>query len=227
MDKEPFSDRRVRQAVQACTDHEALLQIAYRGKGAAGEDHHVAPIHPEYAELPKQKQDHAKAKALLKEAGFADGIDLSIDCNANQNWEVAAVQTMAEMWKQGGINVAINVLPGAQFWEIWDKTPFGFTSWTHRPLGVMVLNLAYRQGVPWNESHYNNPEFDKALDEAGGLVDVNERRKVMARVQKILQDDAIIVQPLWRGVFSATADNVKGYTTHPTLYHQFNKVWMA
>jgi peptide/nickel transport system substrate-binding protein len=83
------------------------------------------------------------------------------------------------------------------------------------------------RGVPWNESHYDNPEFDKALDEAGSLVDVNERRKVMAKVEKILQDDAIMVQPLWRGVFSATTDNVRGYTTHPTLYHQFNKVWMA
>ncbi len=36
-----------------------------------------------------------------------------------------------------------------------------------------------------------------------------------------------MVQPLWRGVFSATSDKVKGYSTHPTLYHQFNKVWLA
>jgi peptide/nickel transport system substrate-binding protein len=228
MDKEPFSDRRVRQAVQACTDHEALLQIAYRGKGAAGEDHHVAPIHPEYAELPKQKQDHAKAKALLAEAGHPDGIDLKIDIgNTSGKWELDAMQAFKQQCEPAGINLQLNVMPSAQFWEIWDKTPFGFTAWTHRPLGVMVLNLAYRSGVPWNESHYNNPEFDAALDEAGGLVDVNERRKVMAKVEKILQDDAIMVQPLWRGVFSATTDNVKGYTTHPTLYHQFNKVWMT
>ncbi len=226
VDKPPFDNKKVRQAVQACIDHAKVLEIVLRGKGAQGEDHHVSPIHPEYAKLPPLKQDFAKAKALLKEAGFPDGIDLSIDCNANQNWEVAAVQTMAEMWKQGGVKIAINVLPGAQFWDIWDKTPFGFTGWTHRPLGTMVLNLGYRGGVPWNESHYNNPEFDAALDDAGATLDVEERRKKMAKVQKILQDDAVISQPLWRSVFSAGTDKVKGYTMHPTNYHQLHKVWL-
>ena len=226
VDQAPFDNKKLRQAVQACTDHAKVLEIVLRGKGAPGEDHHVAPIHPEYAKLPPLKQDFDKAKALLKEAGFADSIELSIDCNANESWEVAAVQTMTEMWKQGGINVAINVLPGAQFWEIWDKTPFGFTGWTHRPLGTMVLNLGYRGGVPWNESHYNNPEFDAALDDAGATLDVEERRKKMAKVEKILQDDAVISQPLWRSVFSAGSDKVKGYEMHPTNYHQLHKIWL-
>jgi peptide/nickel transport system substrate-binding protein len=226
VDQEPFTNRKLRQAVQACIDHAKVLEIVLRGKGAPGEDHHVAPIHPEYAQLPPLKQDFDKAKALLKEAGYPDGITLSIDCNANQNWEVAAVQTMVEMWKQAGINVKINVLPGAQFWDIWDKTPFGMTGWTHRPLGVMVLNLGYRSGVPWNESHYANPEFDAALDDAGATLDVEERRKKMAKVQKILQDDAVISQPLWRSVFSAGTDKVKGYKMHPTNYHQMHKVWL-
>ena len=45
----------------------------------------------------------------------------------------------------------INVLPSAKYWEVWDKVPFGFTAWAHRPLGFMALALAYRTGVPWNE----------------------------------------------------------------------------
>ena len=228
VDKKPFDDPRVRRAVQACADHAELLRIAYRGKGAPGEDHHVSPIHPEYAELPKLKQDHAKAKTLLAEAGFANGIDVKIDIgNATGKWELDAMQAFKQQLAPAGIKLQLNVMPTAQYNEIWNKTPFGFTAWAHRPLGVMVLNLGYRGGVPWNESHYNNPAFDKALDEASAILDVNERRKVMAKVQKILQDDAVFVQPLWRGVFSASADNVKGYTTHPTFYHQFNKVWLA
>ena len=134
---------------------------------------------------------------------------------------------MREMWKAGGIDVTINVMPGAQYWEVWDKTPFGFTGWTHRPLGVMVLNLGYRSGVPWNESRYNNPEFDKALDEASGVLDVNERRKKMEKVEKILQGDAIIVQPLWRSIVTAGSMNVHNYVMHPTNYHQLSKVWVG
>jgi len=227
VDQEPFTNKKVRQAVQACIDHDSLLELAYRGLGAPAEDHHVSPIHPEYFKLPGQKQDIAKAKALLAEAGHPNGIKLKIDLNANQAWEVAAAQAMREMWLKAGIDVQLNVLPGAQFWGIWDKTPFGLTGWTHRPLGVMVLNLGYRGGVPWNESHYNSAEFDAALDDASGTLDVNERRKKMAKVEGILQGDAVISQTLWRSVFNAAHERVKNYQTHPTFYHQFEKVWIA
>ena len=227
VDQEPFTNKKVRLAVQACIDHDSLLELAYRGLGAPAEDHHVSPIHPEYFKLPEQKQDIAKAKALLKEAGHPNGIKLKIDLNANQAWEVAAAQAMREMWLKAGIDVQLNVLPGAQFWGIWDKTPFGLTGWTHRPLGVMVLNLGYRGGVPWNESHYNSAEFDAALDDASGTLDVNERRKKMEKVERILRDDGVIAQTLWRSVFNAAHERVKGYQTHPTLYHQLHKVWLA
>ena len=224
MTQAPFDNPKVRQALQACIDHQKVLDLVYRGKGSPGEDHHVAPIHPEYFKLPAQKQDFEKSKALLKEAGHPNGIKVSLDANNNQKWEVNAVQAMREMWKAGGIDVTINVMPGSQYWEVWDKTPFGFTGWTHRPLGVMVLNLGYRGGVPWNESRYNNPAFDKALDEASGVLDVTERRKKMEKVEKILQEDAIIVQPLWRSVITAGSDKVHDYVMHPTIYHQLNKV---
>ena len=225
--EKPFDNKPLRQAIQACIDHEKVLQIAYRGKGVAAEDHHVAPIHPEYFQLAPLKPDIEKAKALLKEAGHEGGIDLSIDCNADQKWEVDAVQAMVEMWKQAGINININVMPGAKYWETWDKTGFGMTGWTHRPLGVMVLNLGYRGGVPWNESNYNNPEFDAALDDAGATLDVNERRKKMEKVQAILQGDAVISQPLWRSVFTAGSKKVHNFQMHPTIYHQLNKVWIG
>ena len=62
---------------------------------------------------------------------------------------------------------------------------------------------------------------------AGGALDVGERRLAMEKAEQILQDDAVIAQPLWRAVFSATNKQVRGYEMHPTQYHQFNKVWLA
>ncbi len=225
VDQAPFDNKKLRQALQAAVDHEKVLQIAYRGLGAVAEDHHVAPIHPEYFKLPAQKQDIAKAKALYQESGQA-GVPLTIDCNNDQKWEVDAVQAMVEMWKAAGINVTINIMPGARYWEVWDKTGFGMTGWTHRPLGVMVLNLGYRGGVPWNESRYNNPEFDAALDDAGATLDVNARKAKMEKVEKILQDDAVIVQPLWRSVFTAGSKKLHNFKMHPTIYHQLNDTWV-
>jgi peptide/nickel transport system substrate-binding protein len=228
VDKAPFNDKRVRQALMACMDHQALVDIAYRGRGALGENHHVAPIHPEYFALPKLKQDHERARSLLAEAGYADGLKLSIDvANATGPWEVNAVQVLKEQCAPAGITLEINVLPTARFWDVWLDTPFGFTPWTHRPLGVMVLNLAYRSGVAWNESHYANPVFDAALNDASATLDVNERQAKMQKVQQILQDDAVIAQPLWRSVMAAGRSNVRGYEMHPTQYHDMASVWLA
>jgi peptide/nickel transport system substrate-binding protein len=127
---------------------------------------------------------------------------------------------MAKMWKQIGVNVKVNVLPGAQYWDIWDKetNPFAFTAWTHRPLGVMVLGLAYRTGVPWNESKWSNPKFDELLTKAEGILDVDKRREVIADIEKLMQEEGPIVQPLWRSVFAAMDKKVKGFAAHPTNY---------
>ena len=220
--QKPFDNKKLRQALQAAVDHGKVLELAYRGRGVVAEDHHVSPIHPEYFKLPGQKQDIAKAKQLLKESGHKG--EISIDTNNDAKWEVDAVQAMVEMWKAAGINVKINVMPGSQYWKVWDSTPFGMTSWTHRPLGVMVLNLGYRSGVPWNETKYSNPAFDSALDDAGATLDVAERRKKMEKVEKILQDDAVMAQPLWRSVFTAGSTKVHGFKMHPTIYHQLNEV---
>ena len=68
--EKPYDNKVLRQAIQACVDADRMLQIAYRGLGAPGEDHHVSPVHPEYAQLPKQKQEYALAKRLMVDAGL-------------------------------------------------------------------------------------------------------------------------------------------------------------
>jgi len=214
----PFDDKRVRQAMRFAVDANSILQLAHKGLGQVGEHHHVSPVHPEYAKLPAFTRDVAKAKRLLAEAGYAGGIDVEIVCRPQPGWEILAVQAMVEQWKEAGIRVKINVMPSTQYWEVWTKVPFGFTTWAHRPLGVMSLGLAYRSGVPWNESKYSNAEFDRLLTSAEGTVDVASRRETMARLEAILQDDGPIVQPVWRAIFTFHDKRVKGFKAHPSLY---------
>ncbi len=124
------------------------------------------------------------------------------------------IRPSCEIWrdqlKDIGVTLNINVMPASKYWEIWDKTLFGATSWTHRPLGTMVLSLGYRTGVPWNETGYANPEFDAALNDAEATLDVEARRAKMEKVEKILQDDAVMLQPVWRPVFTIITHQVKG-----------------
>ncbi len=221
----PFDDVRVRQAVVKGVDNTAFTDLVFLGSGDMGENHHVAPVHPEYFELPALQRDVEGARALLEEAGYADGLELTIDCgNTDGPWHQAVCEIMRDQLRDVGITLNINVMPASRFWEIWDQTPFGITAWTHRPLGTMVLSLGYRSGVPWNESRYADPEFDAALDEAEATFDVDERRVKMERVQQILQDAAVMVQPVWRPVYTIARANVHGLEAHPTQYHQFNQV---
>ncbi|MEE4265858.1 MAG: ABC transporter substrate-binding protein [Desulfobacteraceae bacterium] len=226
--EKPFDDIRVRKAVQKTCDAQRQLDIAHRGLGIVSEHHHVAKIHPEYFALPPFKQDIEGAKKLLAEAGYPNGIELS--CNVGNTegvWEQDSVAVLKEDAAKAGINIKMNVMPQAQYWDVWTKAPLSLTSWTHRPLAVMVLGLAYRTGVPWNESSYASPEFDAALTAAESTLDVEARRAKMEKVEKILQDDAVMVQPFFRAVFTAIRDNVVGFEMHPTRYYRFHKVSLA
>ena len=218
VDAAPFDDPRVRKALRLGVDSARCLELAHRNSGAPGEHHHVSPVHPDYAPLPVMNRDPEAAMQLLADAGYPDGIDLEIACKGDPPWELAAVQAMVEQWKGANIRVNINLLPSADFWDVWDKVPFGFTSWTHRPLGFMVLSLAYRSGVPWNESHYANPEFDALLTQAEGELNVEKRREIIKQLEIIMQEDGPITQPVWRSVYSAWSDNVAGFRHHPTSY---------
>ena len=130
---------------------------------------------------------------MLAEAGYPDGITLEIANGDTEGpWMTDACAIFKNQAAPAGIDININKMPANQYWELWDKAPWGYTAWTHRPLGTMVLGLAYRAGVPWNECAYNNPAFDAALDDAEGTLDVEERRTKMAVCQQIIQDDAIV-----------------------------------
>ncbi|MCC6471440.1 MAG: ABC transporter substrate-binding protein [Alphaproteobacteria bacterium] len=222
----PFDDKRVRQAMRWAIDSKQVLQVSHKGLGLPGEHHHVSPVHPEYAKLPPMDRDVAKAKKLLADAGHPNGIDVEIACRPQPDWELIAVQNMVEQWKDAGIRVKINQMPSTQYWEVWTKVPFGFTTWAHRPLGVMSLALAYRTGVPWNESAWSNKEFDALLTQAEATFDVEKRRAIMAKLETILQDDGPIVQPVWRALFTWMDKKVQGFKMHPTGYMFANQWWI-
>jgi peptide/nickel transport system substrate-binding protein len=214
--EKPFDDPRVRMAMKLAIDTNKALAVAYRGLGAPGEHHHVCPVQPEYVKLDAVGQNIAEAKRLLGEAGFANGFETTIACKKAPAWEQSAVEAMVEMWKQIGVQVKVNVMPSAEYWEIWKKVPFGFTSWNHRPLAIMTVAQAYRTGSTNNESGYSNPELDKLIEEAEGTLDPEKRRALVARIETILQKDGPIVQPLWQAAITAFDKRVKGFKPHPS-----------
>lgn len=225
-DRPIFEDARVRKAMRLAVDPRRALELGHMNMGDYGEHHHVCPIHPEYYELPFMERNVDAAKALLAEAGYPDGFETEIYCRTEPDWEIHTVQALVEMWADAGIRVKINSVPSSTYWDMWTEVPFGFTSWTHRPLGTMVLSLAYRTGVPWNESRFSNSRFDELLTKAEGILDAEERSLVMKELQEIMQEEGPIVQPFWRAVYVPMDKAVKGFEVHPTYYLFAEEWWL-
>lgn len=220
----PYSDVRVRRAVQMAVDNGALLTLGYSGLGVVGENHHVCPIHPEYAELPPFDTDKDAARALLEEAGMGDHEFelISID----EGFEKLTCDAAAAELRRVGFNVKRTVIPGATFWNDWVGYPFSATTWGHRPLGVEVLNLAYRSGAAWNESGFANEEFDRTLDKAMSILDAEERTTVAKRLEEIMQEEAVTIIPFWRSIYRHAAPQVKGARMHPAFELRPYDLWL-
>jgi peptide/nickel transport system substrate-binding protein len=130
-------------------------------------------------------------------------------------FERASTDAFAAQLRDAGFNVERVIIPGSTFWNDWTNYPLSSTNWNHRELGVQIMNLAYRSGVPWNEAGYANPAFDALLDEANGVPDVETRRALMAQIEQIMQDDAVINQSYWRSLYRHAKPDVVNAQMHP------------
>lgn len=223
-DTAPYDSKMLRNAVQLAVDNSVVLELGRNGQGLPAENHHVGPMHPEYAVLPKIAPDAAKAKAMLEESGHGDTeIELiSID----GDWRTVTTDAIGAQLRDAGFNVKRTVIPGSTFWNDWTKYPFSTTNWGARPLGVQVLTLAYTSGAAWNESGHENPEFDAKLAEASGVFDPDARREIMKDLQAMLQDSGAVVQPYWYNLDLHHVAAVKNVTRHQFREMHLENVWI-
>jgi peptide/nickel transport system substrate-binding protein len=230
VDLDPWSDNNVRMALKLCQNREKILSLAYFGQGLEGQDFHVYPKHPEYCDKPIPAYDPEQAKQLLTEAGYPDGLDVELAVGTGWPDIVSYAEILKEDAAAGGFNITLNTMPNSQYWEQWTEVALGITPWTHRPLGTMVLNLAYiadadGNPVPWNETRWVDDEFSSLLNEANGTLDVEKRREIFCQLEQIQMDRGSIGISWWQNVWMVYRNNVKDVPGHPTLYMLFNEVY--
>ncbi|MGA0543278.1 ABC transporter substrate-binding protein [Neotabrizicola sp. VNH66] len=222
---EEYKDVNVRKALQMAVDNSVVLELGYSGLGKVAENHHVCPIHPEYAELPPLVVDPAAAKQMIADAGRAD-FEFEL-ISLDDDWQAATCDAIAAQIRDAGIKIKRTVLPGSTFWNDWTKYPFSATEWNMRPLGVQVLATAYKSGEAWNESAFSNEEFDAKLAEALAIADADKRRVVMKRLEEIMQEQGVLIQSYWRSLYRHTDPKVRGCEMHATFEHHQYKWWIA
>jgi len=217
-----YKDVRVRQALAMAVDNQICLDLGVAGKGIVANNQHVGPVHPEHdPAVGRIPHDPAKAKALMAEAGMAD-FEHELQ-SIDDDWRKNTTDAVAAQLRDAGIKVKRTVLPGSTFWNDWAKYPFSSTNWNHRPLGTQVLGLAYRSGEAWNESGFANAEFDGLLAEANSIADADKRRVVMAKLQKLMVDEGVTIQPYWRTISRHHKEGMVGVDMHIAYLPQIYK----
>jgi peptide/nickel transport system substrate-binding protein len=228
-DLEPWTDNRVRLAVKKCQDRQKILDQAYFSEGDLGGDAHVAPVQPDYAPMDIPAYDPEGAKALLAEAG-QENLAFNVAVGAGWTDVVSYMETLKEDAKAAGIEITLETMPNEAYWNLWTEAAVGVTPWTHRPLAVMLLPLAYiadseGKAVPWNESRWVDEEFSTLLKKAQSIADNEARREVMKDLQRIQSERGSIGIAYFYHVWDAYNPAFQNVNSHPTGYYLLNEAW--
>lgn len=227
----PWDDVRVRQAFRYAMDREAMMVAATGGLGVLGNDSPVGPANPYYNEnLPQRKKDVAKAKKLLAEAGYPDGIDITLYTSTQRpGLEPAAVvaqQTLAE----SGFRVKIESVEIRRLYKEIIPNPQAMATthnnWFGRPTIDESLTPFYYTNSNWNYTKYSNPEVDRLLDEARAKTTFEERKPLYDRVQEILYNEGPDVVAYFKNYVSANRKEVKNYKLIPVQYVDLRDTWL-
>ena len=210
----PASDVRVRQALKAGTDRAELLEGALGGRGALGRDTPIGPffdVKGYYLDVPPIERDVERAMALLADAGYADGLDITLYV-----LEMSPANELATIWEQQmaeiGVNVDIQLTPGSVYYGdgLWLEVEFGITEWGPRAHPLMYLNQAYVTGASNNETHWSNARIDELARLIEVEIDPVQRAAYYHEVQEIFMDEGPIIAPFFEDLRWAVRSNVGG-----------------
>lgn len=229
-DKSPLYDKRVRQAIAYCVNKEDIIEIAVSGQGMIA-DTFVSPSIPDAPkneEMPlRYTRNIEKAKALLKEAGYPNGFEMTISCGGGTYVPISEVfqENLAEIGIkatiQNGEKASISSDAKSNPDTVYDAFPYGW-SW-----GVSYNEYLswYTPGAEHYPHAYKNKEFDQAKVEsmkadALAAKSLEERKAGWAKIDEYLTDYCAII-PLYNTVNNQAWNkdlNAVTYSLRPYFY---------
>jgi peptide/nickel transport system substrate-binding protein len=232
----PFNDKRIRQALALAIDREKVVRIVYgAATGWVGNDTHLTPANASFMPRPV-KRDVARAKKLLAEAGYPDGITLPTFYFTASWPEVPRVfQVVAQTVKEAGITLPIEQRPGDGYrdWRVEDKAKTRKHKFAYGPAGVRNPGVSlYRMRPDNNESGYwSGPACDqymKLYGEAIGERDAAKRVVIYRKMQEILFEEVPAIHPAGRRNMLIHKPDVRGIKNHSQFWSiRFDEVWKA
>ena len=210
-----LADVRVRQAIDAAIDREALVKSVFNDEYIAG-NQFVSPSSVYYnKKFPVKPRDVARAKALLKEAGQPNPTFTLILPPERDRQEAA--QVIQAMLAEAGITMQLQSQENVTMLEAGKRGDFEayFTFWSGRPDPDGNIFTHYTCKGAQNDSHYCNAEFDALVTKARQVSDPAQRKPLYDKATELLLRDVPALHLWHRRVFTGLSARVQGFTPHP------------
>ena len=195
----PFRDLKVRQAIDYAIDRETMVEIVLEGLGKPANQMMPVDFFGSNADIPMPIYDPAKAKALLAEAGYADGFEVDLYCTADRlPGDGAICQGLGQMLTQVGIKTNVNAISRTVYFPAQARLEYSMfmNGW-----GTLTGEASYMLGAlahsndpdaklgAFNRIEYMNPEVDVLLQAAATEMDEDQRRATYEEAMAMIMAD--------------------------------------
>jgi peptide/nickel transport system substrate-binding protein len=199
----PLDNVKVRQAISHAVDRQALLDVAYTGGTLIGA--FIDSGNPYYVDYSgRYPYDPQKAEALLAEAGYADGFNVTLTLPQNYSPHVNAGNMVQNMLKQVGIEAKIQLVDwGTWISEVYRGKNYDITMIGHTGKLDPDGRLKGFGNPEENYINYDNAEVYRLIQEAATTFDRQQRQELYTEVQHQMAEDAMMV-------FTGTMNGVRG-----------------
>lgn len=229
---EPFNDIRVRQALCYAIDANEIMDFVSDGKGTEIGSSMFPAFGKYYMDELKDtyNQDLEKAKALLAEAGYGDGLSFTITVPSNYQQHIDTAQVLVEEFKAIGVDAQIQLIE----WDSWLSDVYAGRNYQSTVVGVDASSLTARalldrfdSAAPNNFINFNSPAYDEALHHAIASTDDEKKTEYYKACEKILAEEAANVYIQDLPEFVALNKKYAGYEFYPLYVQDISKIYIA
>ena len=214
LNEPPFDNPKVVAALKAVVDRQALVDTVLLGYGEAANDNPIPVSWPSAYTHEAPKQDIERAKSLLAEAGYPDGIEIDFQTGEGLGGMILLSEAFQQQAAQAGIKINLIQHPADQYWtNVWMKYPFHFGSWSARP-PAQALTVAADSRSEWHETFWNNAAYDALMDSAAKELDPDKRADLYKQAQKMITEEGGYITPFFIFENAAIRAECSGYTPH-------------
>jgi peptide/nickel transport system substrate-binding protein len=216
-DMEPFTDKRVRQAVAMSLNRPQLVQGLLNGKAQVANDSPFFKIYPSSdTSVPQRTVDTNKAKQMLAAAGKSAGFPVTLS-----TWRGFEIPDYAQLIQSAvkplGINIQLNITDASTYYgdAVFGKSPWldsvmGITDYGHRAVPNVFLGAPLLSTGVWNSAHFKNPQYDALFNQYAAAIDVASQKKVSGQIEKLLLDETPIIFAYNYDILGASRSNITG-----------------